>query len=238
MIHIYTRVSSYGQAAKGKDDKVDSIENQIKRCKGWLVANDFDDSDENIEIIQEKAISGSLPLNERPAGGPMFKGLQEGDVLICYKLDRLFRNLYDSVVVSKQLRDKKVTLVIMDVGGNVTNDILGQVYFTLLSLFAELERKKTAERTKEGSDNRAAEGGFCGGPTPFGWESVIDPANPKRKVLIKDDKEQLLIGVLIELRKDGGSYENISLNMESNHGVKKHASTWMRIYDKEIQKGK
>jgi len=167
MIYIYTRISTQGQANKGKseegaENKIDSIENQIKRCKGWLIANDFDDSDENITIVQEKAVSGSLPLDERPAGGAMFNGLQEGDVLICYKLDRLFRNLYDSVVVSEQLRDRKITLVIMDAGGNLTDDILGKMYFTLLSLFAEFERKKTAERTKEGSDNRAADGGFIG----------------------------------------------------------------------------
>lgn len=234
MIYIYTRISSYSQISKDQDDqdKVDSIDNQIRRCKGWLIANNYDDSDENLTVIEEKAVSGSLPLNERPEGGKMFEGLQEGDVLICYKLDRLFRNLHDSVNVSKDLRDRKITLVLMDIGGNVTDDMMGQMYFTMISLFAEFERKKIAARTKEGSDNRKEDGGFCGGPPPFGWQSVIDPKSPKRKVLIKDDKEQLLIGVLIELRKDGGSYENISLNMESNHGVKKHASTWMRIYDR------
>lgn len=240
MIYIYTRISTQGQANKGQDkegeeNKIDSIENQIKRCKGWLVANDFDDSDNNIQIIQEKAISGSLPLSERPAGGPMFKGLQEDDVLICYKLDRLFRNLYDSVVVSKQLRDKKVTLVIMDVGGNVTDDILGQVYFTLLSLFAELERKKTAERTKEGSENRAADGGFIGGPNPFGWKSVIDPKSPKRKILVEDEDQQYLLKIMVAMRRQHVSYENISMYMSLEHDCHKHASTWMRIYDRETK---
>ena len=240
MIYIYTRISTQGQADKGKDDKIDSIENQIKRCRGWLVANDFDDSNENLTVIQDKAISGSLPLSERPEGGPMFEALQEGDVLICYKLDRLFRNLYDSVVVSEQLRDRKIILVIMDAGGNVTDDILGKMYFTLLSLFAEFERKKTAERTKEGSDNRAAEGGFIGGPAPFGFRSVIDPDNIKRKILIEDEHEQRLIRILLKSRENGHSYESISSNMEMTHHVKKHSSTWMRIYDREIlnKKGK
>ena len=234
MINIYTRVSTQGQADKG-----DSIENQIKRCKSWLVANDFDDSDENLSIIEEKAISGGLPLSERPAGGPMFDGLQEGDVLICYKLDRLFRNLEDSVVVSRQLRDKEIVLVIMDAGGNVTDDILGKMYFTMLSLFAEFERKKTAERTKEGSENRSKEGGFIGGPPPFGWKSVIDPNSTKRKILVEDPPMQRLIEILIKYRAEQKkSYEKIAFEMENEHQIKKHPSSWMRIYDKETLKRK
>lgn len=237
MIYIYTRVSSYGQAGKGEDDKTDSIENQIKRCKGWLIANNYDDSEENIRIIEEKAVSGSLPLNERPEGGKMFASLKEGDVLICYKLDRLFRNLHDSVNVSKDLRDLGVTLVLMDVGGNVTDDMMGKMYFTMISLFAEFERKKIAERTKEGSDNRKEEGGFTGGPPPFGWKSVPDPKSPKRKILVEDENEQKALNLLMSERKNGVSYEKISVIMEQVSGYKKHPSTWMRIYDREIMKG-
>ncbi len=238
MIYIYTRISSYGQVKKGQknegeEEKIDSIENQIKRCKGWLIANNYDDSDKNITVVEEKAVSGSLPLNERQEGGPMFKSLNEGDVLICHKLDRLFRNLHDSVNVSKDLRDRKVTLVLMDIGGNVTDDMMGQMYFTMISLFAEFERKKIAARTKEGSDNRKEEGGFIGGPPPFGWKSVIDPKNPKRKILIKNEDEQKILTLLVSLRKkDKLSYERISYHLRK-HGYDKHPSTWMRIYDKQ-----
>ena len=234
MIFIYTRVSSYGQAGKGEDDKTDSIENQIKRCKGWLISQGYDDSDDNVTIVQEKAVSGSLPLNERPEGGPMLDSLQEGDVLICYKLDRLFRNLQDSVNVSVDLRDRKITLVIMDLGGNVTDEMTGQIYFAILSLFAEFERKKIAARTKEGSDNRKAAGGFVGGPAPFGYKSVPDPKSPKRKILVKDDQEQAAICALMGYRENSFSYEKISTYMQQNHGIKKHPSTWMRIHDREI----
>ncbi len=242
MIYIYTRISTQGQANKGQDkegeeNKIDSIENQIKRCKGWLIANDFDDSDDNITIVQEKPISGSSPLSERPEGGPMFESLQEGDVLICYKLDRLFRNLHDSVNVSKDLRDRKVTLVIMDIGGNVTDDMMGQMYFTMISLFAEFERKKIAARTKEGSDNRKDEGGFIGGPEPFGFKSVIDPNNQKRKILVKEESEQKIIIELIRDRQERKlSYEIIAYEMFRNFKIRKHPSTWMRIYDRETAK--
>lgn len=236
MIYIYTRVSSLSQAGKGEGDKTDSIENQIKRCKGWLIANNYDDSDENLRVVEEKAVSGSSPLNERPEGGPMLASLQEGDTLICYKLDRLFRNLHDSVNVSKDLRDRKISLVLMDVGGNVTDDMLGQMFFTLISLFADFERQKIAERTKEGSENRKEEGGFIGGPAPFGYKSVPDPKSPKRKILIEDDFEQGIIKILMELRENGKSYEYISGHLKTYHDVKKHPSSWMRIYDRQTLK--
>lgn len=235
MIYIYTRVSSYGQAGKGEDDKTDSIENQIKRCKGWLIANNYDDSDENICIVEEKAVSGSLPLSERPEGGKMFAELKENDVLICYKLDRLFRNLHDSVNVSKDLRDLGVTLVLMDVGGNVTDDMMGKMYFTMISLFAEFERKKIAERTLEGSVNRKADGGFTGGPPPFGWKSVKDPKSPKRKILVEDEYQQKIIVELSTYRESGYSYDKIAKHFEDHHNIKKHSSTWMRIYEQNAK---
>lgn len=237
MIYIYTRVSSYSQVGKGEDEKTDSIENQIKRCKGWLISQNYDDSDDNVRIVEEKAVSGSLPLSERPEGGPMLESLQENDVLICYKLDRLFRNLHDSVNVSKDLRDRKITLVIMDIGGNVTDDMMGQMYFTMISLFAEFERKKIAARTKEGSENRKEEGGFIGGPPPFGWQSIPDPKSPKRKILVENEDEQHAIRMLIQARKDKKSYQVISKEFEAKYGFKKHPSSWMRIHDKETTKG-
>jgi len=234
MIYIYTRISSYGQASKGEDDKVDSIENQIRRCKGWLIANNFDDSDENLTVIQEKAVSGAMPLSERAEGGPMLEALQEGDVVICYKLDRLFRSMHDSVNVSQDLRDRKITLVLMDLGGNVTDDMMGQMYFTMLSLFAQFERTKIATRTKEGSENRAAEGGFIGGPAPFGWVSVIDPKNTKRKTLVKNDHEQGIIELMMTMRDvEKLSYEIIARRISQNHFIDKHLVSWMRIHDRE-----
>jgi len=100
----------------------------------------------------------------------------------------------------------------------------------------EKDLVKMGNLRKEGSDNRKEEGGFVGGPPPFGWKSVIDPASLKRKILVKNEHEQKIIGDLIHMREISKfSYEYISLHIDTVHQVGKHPSTWMRIYDRAQQ---
>lgn len=221
-IYIYCRVSTAEQVEKGE-----SLPAQIKRCKGWLMGQGHDE--ESSVVIQEEGVSGGKPLSERPAGGPMLSDLKEGDIVVAWKLDRMFRDTLDALNVAEQFRSMKASLVLMDTGGDVINDAMGELFFTMLAAFAKLERVKIAERMQEGKRSKIERGMHTGGVPPFGWDSVKFENGKK---LIKNEDEQKIITLLVSLRKkDKLSYERISYYLRK-HGYDKHPSTWMRIYDK------
>lgn len=221
-IYIYCRVSTAEQVEKGE-----SLPAQIKRCKAWLVTQGHDE--ESATIIQEEAVSGGKPLADRPAGGPMIQALKTGDIVVAWKLDRMFRDTLDALNVAQKFRTIKASLVLMDTGGDVINDAMGELFFTMLAAFAKLERVKIAERMQEGKRSKIERGMHTGGLAPFGWKSVKFENGKK---LVEDEDQQKVLQRLNELRAGGSSYEIISDHMLNHFYIKKHPSTWMRIYDR------
>ncbi len=51
------------------------------------------------EIVIEEAVSGSIPLHQRPKDAALLAGLTAGDAIIAPKLDRLFRSALDALTV-------------------------------------------------------------------------------------------------------------------------------------------
>jgi putative DNA-invertase from lambdoid prophage Rac len=68
-------------------------------------------------IFVERGVSGSKPLGERSEGARLLAGLNAGDVVITPKLDRMFRSALDALDVLGQLKDRGVSLHMIDLGG-------------------------------------------------------------------------------------------------------------------------
>ena len=60
------------------------------------------------DVSIEEGISCSVPVQERPVGGPLFAKLKAGDVVIAPKLDRLFRSALDALQVVEDMRKRGV----------------------------------------------------------------------------------------------------------------------------------
>jgi DNA invertase Pin-like site-specific DNA recombinase len=95
-------------------------------------------------VIVEEGVSGSVPVHERPKGGPLFAGLRKGDVVIAPKLDRLFRSALDALQVVEDLRKRGVSLHLLDLGGDTSGNGLSKLFLTIAAAFAEAERDRTA----------------------------------------------------------------------------------------------
>src|SRR3954469_18636724 len=161
----YTRVSTAEQAA---DDRT-SLETQRRKigAAAELAGLPVD------EIIEEAAASGSRPLAERPAGGPLLTRLRKGDTLIVAKLDRAFRNAADALATAEQLKAQKIDLIIADMGSEpVTQNGVSRMFFGMLALVAEFERERLRERLTDGRSAKKATDGHIGGQTPFGFRKV------------------------------------------------------------------
>lgn len=206
----YTRVSTAEQAA---DDRT-SLETQRRRIgQAAELAGLMID-----EIIEEAGVSGSRPLAERPAGGPLLARLRKGDTIIVAKLDRAFRNAADALATAEQLKAQKIDLIIADMGSEpVTQNGVGRMFFGMLALVAEFERERIRERLADGRGAKRAAGGHIGGTAPFGYRKVgVGRAAKLEKV----PEQQAALATMRALAEQGIATRAIAAVVQEQHGVK------------------
>jgi DNA invertase Pin-like site-specific DNA recombinase len=88
----------------------------------------------------------------------------EVDGLIVSKLDRLSRSVAQFSNLLERFRAKGWGLVILDLGIDTTT-IMGEAMATMAATFAQVERRRIGERTKEALAVRRSQGVRLGRPT-------------------------------------------------------------------------
>lgn len=207
----YIRVSTLQQANDG-----DSLETQLKQITSYSALKGYEIPSEN--FITERGVSGNLEFESRPEGSKLFERLEAGDVLIFSKLDRAFRNTRNALNTLYELKLRGVSVHFIDLGGDVTNDGIGSVIFTILSAFATFERDRIATRIREVKQVQKAEGKFLGGFTRFGYRVAEDR-------LVKDPAQQKIIREMKDMKRRGMSLRRISSWLNKTHSVKMSHST-------------
>lgn len=207
----YVRVSTLQQANEGE-----SLETQLRQIKSYSELKGYSIPREN--LITERGVSGSLEFEKRPEGAKLFASLERGDILIFSKLDRAFRNTRNALNTLHELKERGVSVHFIDLGGDVTNDGIGSVIFTILSAFATFERERIATRIREVKQVQKTEGKFLGGFTRFGYSVDGDKLvpNPDQQAIIKEMKV---------MRRRGMSLRRISKWLGKSHGVAMSHST-------------
>ena len=127
----------------------------------------------DLEIVGEyldDGVSGTLPLEERPAGLRLADDARAGkiDVVIFYKLDRLARSLRHFLNIVDFFEEIDVGLRSMTETFDTTNP-MGRFAVQMMAAVAELERGTIIERTSMGRARVAALGRWSGGVVPFGY---------------------------------------------------------------------
>ena len=199
----YARVSTNRQAKDG-----DSLEVQERVIGGYaqMLGLPVD------RVFVERGVSGSRPLADRPEGAALLAVLKPGDTVITPKLDRMFRSALDALAVLGKLKDRGVSLHMIDLGGDVTGNGISKLVFTILSAVAEAERDRTRERITEVKRDQRQRGRFLGGSVPFGWRRAGSDLVP-----IPD--QQAAIARMRALRADGLSLRAIRDRM-AGEGVR------------------
>ena len=210
-IYGYVRVSTLQQANEG-----DSLDTQLRQIQSYSVLKGYDIPLEN--YITERGVSGSLEFEKRPEGGKLFEQLTSGDVLIFSKLDRAFRNTRNALNTLHELKQRGISVHFIDLGGDVTNDGIGSVIFTILSAFATFERERIATRIREVKQVQKSDGKFLGGFTRFGYK--VEDAR-----LIPNPEEQVIIREMRDMKRRGMSLRRISAWLNRAHGVQMSHST-------------
>jgi site-specific DNA recombinase len=161
-IAIYSRKSKF--TGKG-----DSIENQIQLCKEYISAH-FEADSEDALIYEDEGFSGGT--TDRPqyqqllhdAAGKKF------DLLLCYRLDRISRNIGDFAALIDRLQNYGIGFVSIREQFDTTTP-MGRAMMYIASVFAQLERETIAERIRDNMLQLAKTGRWLGGITPTGFVS-------------------------------------------------------------------
>jgi site-specific DNA recombinase len=159
---VYIRVSSQEQAIEGY-----SIPAQKERLSAFCKAHDW--------LIADFYIDGGYTgANiKRPGIQKLISEIDNFDVVLVYKLDRLSRSQRDTLyLIEEVFLPNGVDFVSMNESFD-TSVPFGRAMIGILSVFAQLEREQIRERTIMGRIERAKSGLYHGGFFyPIGYDYV------------------------------------------------------------------
>lgn len=119
--------------------------------------------------IIEEAASGA---HERPKFDSLCNGLVAGDVLVVCKMDRFCRTVKEGLTYVDALREKNVSIHILNMG-LIDNSPMGRLMATMLLAFAEFERSQIIERTQSGKAAARLKPNYRDGrPPKYGKEQL------------------------------------------------------------------
>ncbi|GAA0735091.1 recombinase family protein [Clostridium oceanicum] len=188
---IYSRKSVF--TSKGE-----SIENQINLCKNYGKTNlDIDE----FLIYEDEGFSGGN--TNRPKFQQLIKDVKKKkfDTLICYRLDRISRNVADFSSTLELLQNNDISFVSIKEQFD-TSSPMGKAMVYIASVFAQLERETIAERVRDNMLELSKTGRWLGGQSPLGFKSekvsFFDEEMKERSMFkLSPKKEELKLVKLI-----------------------------------------
>jgi site-specific DNA recombinase len=130
------------------------------------------------QIVSEYREEGRSGKNtDRPELQRLLADVRAGklDVVAVTKIDRITRSLIDFYDLWETFQKHKVEFVSLNDQFETTT-AAGRAMLKLTLVFAELERERTSERTREKVEVRREAGKWFGGAIPFGYKA--NPNNP------------------------------------------------------------
>lgn len=113
--------------------------------------------DIQVKALKAEGVKANRIFTDKVSGSHMQReGIQllrlkieEGDVILVKKLDRLGRDTADMIQLIKEFDDMGVSIRFLD-DGISTEGAMGKMVVTILSAVAQAERQRILERTNEG----------------------------------------------------------------------------------------
>jgi putative DNA-invertase from lambdoid prophage Rac len=143
----YLRVSTLGQTTDNQRQEITAAGFQVEPQR----------------VITE-TVSGSVATSQRRGFVRLLDRLEDGDVLVVTKLDRLGRNAMDVGGTVARLADIGVRVHCLALGGVDLTSSTGKLTMGVINAVAEFERDLLIERTQAGLARARAEGKAIGRP--------------------------------------------------------------------------
>lgn len=191
-VAIYSRVSTEEQAKEGL-----SVDAQIDKCKAFCDARGW----QVFKIYKDAGYSaGSL---NRPAMELLLRDAKEKrfDIILVFKIDRFSRNLKDLIMVLDELKDEKINFTSVTEQIDTTS-AMGEAFFQIIGVFAQLERGMVKERVELAFDRKIRFGEALY-RAPFGYVY-------QNKNLVPDTENAPKVQEIFEMWAAGINYREIS----------------------------
>ena len=193
-----------------------SLEVQEKRCKAFAELHGF-----TIDKVYSEVVSGGVEFRKRPVFQKVLSELKTGSKLVCSRLDRLSRQVIDTLQLVEDFKKERKEICLCDVG-NIHKDGVSKIFVTILASLAEVERANISERIKASKKIAKQDRKYLGGFVEFGFK--VD----ENKKLVPDDKEFSVLQSMVNLRRSGLGYRKISDEIKNKFGK--------RIYYPQVHK--
>lgn len=165
-IFIYSRKSKW--TGRGE-----SVENQIAMCRNYIQYNVEGAEHAKIVEFEDEGYSGKN--TRRPQFQKMMREIEAGNCnyLVCYKLDRLGRNIADLANMVETLNKQNVCFISIKERFDTSTPI-GKAMLYFAGVLAQMEREQIAERVRDNMIMLARKGRWLGGNTPLGFEAKAE----------------------------------------------------------------
>lgn len=216
-IAVYARKSKF--TGKGK-----SVENQIKICTEYAKNHLINNGGEiNIEIYKDEGISGK-DIVSRPGILKLISDIGQGkiQVVICYRLDRISRNVKDFSELVTKLSASGAGFISVNEAFD-TRTPMGRAMMYIASVFAQLERETITERITDNMYALAKTGCWLGGRTPLGFTSarIEETDSTGRKIsrycLEAEENETDIVKLLYDKYLELGSLTKLETYLINNN---------------------
>lgn len=210
-------------------EKGDSIENQIKLCKQYLSNLGVTD----YIIYKDEGFSGKN--TDRPKFIEMMSDAKNNkfNVLICYKLDRISRNVSDFSSLVDILDNLNISFISVNEQFD-TSSAMGRAMMLICSVFAQLERETISIRVRDNMYALAETGRWLGGDTPTGFKAkrtaFIDANGKEREysILSSIEDEVKLVKLIYYKYLELGSLSKLQKYLLSSNIKTKHGNDWSK----------
>lgn len=148
-------VFGYGRVSTGQQ----ATENQRLELEqaGFRIEPDYWYADEGV--------SGKVAASQRPAFKRMLGQIRKGETLVVSKLDRLGRDAIDVLQTVRQLGERGIKVIVLQLGATDLASPAGKLLLSMLAAVAEMERDLLVERTQAGLARARSEGKILGRPS-------------------------------------------------------------------------
>ena len=190
-VAIYSRVSTEEQAKEGL-----SVDAQIDKCESFCKARGW----EVFKVYKDSGFSaGSL---NRPALELLLRDAEDKrfNIILVYKIDRFSRKLKDLITILEDLKMKGINFTSVTEQIDTTS-AMGEAFFQIIGVFAQLERGMVKERVQLSFDRKINLGEVLY-RAPFGYIY-------QNKKLVKHPENVEKVKEIFEMWNAGINYKEI-----------------------------
>jgi DNA invertase Pin-like site-specific DNA recombinase len=201
-VFVYLRVSGKGQIDG------DGFERQLLACQEYASTNGLTIA----EVFKEEGVSGTKELDDRPALSELLAALEENGIktILIEKVDRLARDLMIQETIIADMQKSGYTLISVAEPDLCSQDPSRVLIRQIFGALAQYDRAMITLKLRGARERKRARGERCEGKMPFGTKPGEDD----------------VLKSMIQMRRDGASYENIALALNRTKTPTRMGGRW------------